>query len=469
MTITRPFSRLRNKIALLLIANAVALSVFCIPLWHVWTGTLLAGRIESLHVIAKRMDAVIEKRGIQVLAMEIDDFVHDDEAAFGILLLLEDPAGKRIAGNLLQAPETPPDEHGLYVIETEVGKRRPTVELIAQPLPDGYRLWVGKDMTKFNQLESIFSRGMLGITVINLLIALVAGWVLRRSMLDRIDMTTRTTKAIMEGDLSRRLRETNTGDEFDVLVRTVNTMLAQLDVLMQNVKHSSNAIAHDLRTPLAELRTDLEQLIMMRPPVHDMLTGIELAISDVDRVIAIFNALLRLAEIDSGTRRSEFKPVNVSTILEETAEFYLPVAEDKGVVLILSAEADLVVQGDWLLLTQAIGNLIDNALKYGGGSPVTLGAKRSQADTVEIFVADNGIGIPSSEKDAVVTRFYRLDQGRTTSGVGLGLALVNSVAKLHGGTLELRQNSPGLRVVITVTGLDNSLSSSRDIDSSSPS
>jgi signal transduction histidine kinase len=228
-------------------------------------------------------------------------------------------------------------------------------------------------------------------------------------------------------------------------------MLEQIDDLVQNVKHSSNAIAHDLRTPLAELRSHLERLVIMRPEPEEMFAAVEVAIADVDRVIAIFNAILRLAEIDSGTRRAAFKPVDVAEVIEEAVEFYAPVGELKGITLTAACSGGLTVRGDALLLAQALGNLIDNALKYAGeGCRVVVSGAYDETDHVDIVVADNGCGIAARDMGKVADRFFRADPSRGSPGVGLGLALVSAVAKLHGGSLILADNAPGLRATVRI-------------------
>lgn len=450
----RQLNPLRNKIIFGLVCNAVLMLIFCIPLWQTWNGTILRARLDSLHLVAARSQTVFEKRGIAALATEIDDWVQNDYGAYGELYQLLAPDGRRLAGNVVAIAPVAPDAHGLFVTTVTVGRRHPPAELIRHALPGGYRLWIGREMTRYDNLEAIFVRGMIGTNLITLLFGLAAAWAGRRSTLDRMDMTNRTMAAIIDGDLSKRLHETHRGDEFDVLARTVNGMLAQLDVLVQNVKQSSNAIAHDLRTPLAELRADLEQLAVMRPPADALLAGIDLALADVDRVMAIFNALLRLAQIDSGTRRAAFKAVDVGLVLEEAAEFYAPVADDRHVRLSAATAPGLVVFGDAVLLAQATGNLLDNALKYGAGGPIALAARRNAHGAVEIEVADRGPGIPDAEKAKVTERFYRLDTGRSTPGVGLGLTLVSAVAHLHGGSFDLYDHAPGLRAVLTIPPVD---------------
>jgi signal transduction histidine kinase len=240
--------------------------------------------------------------------------------------------------------------------------------------------------------------------------------------------------------------------ELDALEQTINRMLEQIEQLLQGVRNVSNAIAHDLRTPLAELRSRLEVLSVTRPPAQEVFAEIEGAVADVDRVIGMFNALLRLAEMDTGARRSGFVQVDVVKVAAEAAEFYQPVAELKGVKLSFQSAGAQTVAGDPLLLAQAVGNLIDNALKFAprNGS-ITVAAAQRAGGAVEIAVSDNGPGIPEAERPRVSQRFYRGDASRGTPGVGLGLSLVEGVAKLHGGALELADNRPGLRASLVVS------------------
>jgi signal transduction histidine kinase len=238
-------------------------------------------------------------------------------------------------------------------------------------------------------------------------------------------------------------------DALEMLTRTVNRMLDQIERLVHSVRNVSNAIAHDLRTPLAELRSRLEELSLMQPSREETFAEVDASIADIDRVIAIFNALLRLAEIDSGTRRSGFVKVNVIEVVTEAAEFYQPIAELKGIAFSFESSGDLLTRGDPVLLAQAIGNLIDNALKYARtNGAVSVVARRRPDRTIEVVVSDDGPGVSDDEKPKVIDRFYRSDASRGTPGVGLGLSLVDAVARLHGGALELHDNYPGLRAVL---------------------
>jgi signal transduction histidine kinase len=228
-------------------------------------------------------------------------------------------------------------------------------------------------------------------------------------------------------------------------------MLDQIEQLVHGVSNVSNSIAHDLRTPLAELRSRLEELSLTRPPPAETFAEIEGAVADVDSVIRIFNALLRLAEIDAGMRRSEFVQVDVADVAAKAVEFCLPAAELKELSLSFQDRGPVLVRGDRLLLAQAVNNLIDNALKYvSEGGAIQVEVVRHSDTMVGIVVADDGPGIPDTEKPKAAQRFYRGDASRGTPGVGLGLSLVEAIAKLHGGALELGDNHPGLRAQMTI-------------------
>ena len=258
----------------------------------------------------------------------------------------------------------------------------------------------------------------------------------------------------MRGDLSHRLDVRSRGDELDTLAQTINRLLEQVEQLVHGIANVSNSIAHDLRTPLAELRSRLEELSLTRPPSPQTFAEIDAAVADVDRVMRIFNALLRLAEIDSGARRSGFVRVDAAAVAAEVVEFYEPAAEQKGVVFSFESIGEAPVAGDPVLLAQAVSNLIDNSLKsVSERGAISVSVGRGVDGAVEIAVADDGPGIPDADKPKATERFFRGDASRGSPGVGLGLSIVDAVAKLHGGVLQLLDNHPGLlaQMVLPVT------------------
>jgi signal transduction histidine kinase len=230
-----------------------------------------------------------------------------------------------------------------------------------------------------------------------------------------------------------------------------NFIDARVRMQLAGERNVSNSIAHDLRTPLAELRSRLEELALIRPSRTQTFAEIDGAVADVDRVIRIFDALLRLAEIDAGMSRSGFVAVDAAELAATAVEFYAPAAELKRVTLEFHGNGPTPVAGDPVLLAQALGNLIDNALKFApDGGRIEVAVQRRPDGAAHLAVRDNGPGISDPEKTKVVERFYRGDASRGTPGVGLGLSLVHAVAKLHGGALELSDRSPGLSALLSL-------------------
>jgi signal transduction histidine kinase len=422
-----------------------ALILFAAPLWHAWQVTVEAGRSEILHADTVRLTDVFQREGAPGLKTFIDARV-GMQIAGDRILLLTDASLHRLAGNLAQWPQDVPAKPGMYTVTANLGGHLTECVFVRTALPGGYNLLVGRDVARFAPLTRHFWSGLAGAIAVLSIVGVLGGVFIRRALLARIDSIRQTVLAIVQGDLSHRLPTLRGGDELDTLSRTINGMLDQIEQLIHGIRDVSNAIAHDLRTPLAELRSRLEELSLTRPTDEETFAEIDGAVADVDRVIRIFNALLRLAEIDTGMRRSGFVQVNANELASEAVEFYLPAAELKDVELSFGSAGPVLVSGDPVLLAQAVGNLIDNALKYAGDrGSVQVDVRHRTDGAVEICVSDDGPGIPDDEKPKVAQRFYRGDASRGTPGVGLGLSLVQAVAKLHGGTLELTDNYPGLR------------------------
>jgi signal transduction histidine kinase len=428
----------------------VALFLFAAPLWYAWQVTMEDGRSEILHADVQRLSEVFNREGAPGLKTFIDTRVGMQLPGERILLLA-DPSLHRIAGNLPDWPRTVPLQPGLYNVTLPLSGTPTESVVVRASLPGGYQLLVGRDVARFAPLTRHFWTGLGGAVAVLSIVGVLGGVLIRQAILARINSLRQTVLAIVKGDLSHRLPTRLSGDELDTLSHTINGMLDQIEQLIHGIRDVSNSIAHDLRTPLAELRSRLEELSLTKPTSEETFAEIDAAVADVDRVIRIFNALLRLAEIDTGMRRSGFVQVNANALAAEVVEFYSPAAEIKDVTLSFTSTGPVMVSGDPTLLAQAVGNLIDNALKYAGehGSVKVEVQTRSDA-AIEISVADDGPGIPDSEKPKVAQRFYRGDMSRGTPGVGLGLSLVQAVAKLHGGRLELADNNPGLRARVII-------------------
>jgi signal transduction histidine kinase len=438
------------NLALSYVALGIAsLVLFAAPLWYAWQVTIQDGRSEILKADATRLADVYRQSGPEGLKSFIDTRVHMQIAGDRILLLT-DAALHPLAGNLAAWPQGLPTTSGNYRIKVDLGPHGVQESLTHVARLGNYVLLVGRDNRLFEPLERRFWYGLGAAIAVLSIAGLLVGIVTRRALLARVHSIERTVSAIIHGDLAHRLPTRQADDELGMLARTINGMLEQIELLVHGVRNVSNSIAHDLRTPLAELRARLEELALMRPTPEATFAQIEAAVTDVDRVIHIFDALLRLAEIDAGMRRSGFVRVDLRELAATAIEFYAPAAELQHVELTLAAGPPMRSLGDPVLLAQALSNLLDNALKYTpAGGHIGIGIERTVRG-VELSVSDTGPGIRAEEKPKVIERFYRGDASRGTPGVGLGLSLVQAISKLHGGALELIDAHPGLKVVMVL-------------------
>jgi signal transduction histidine kinase len=290
-----------------------------------------------------------------------------------------------------------------------------------------------------------------------IVLGLVGGFFVSRRVLSRIDAMTGTAQTIMAGDLSGRLPVAGTGDELDRLADNVNAMLERIEALMRGLKEVSDNIAHDLKTPLTRLRNRCEQALRSATGEASYRAALESTIAESDDLIRTFDALLMIARAESGQARDNMTEFDASEIARDVGELYEPVADEKGIALKIDAPAAAPVRGNRELVSQALANLIDNAIKYAGPSGKVNGAPAeivvragNDGERIALSVADHGPGIPDADRGRVVERFVRLEQSRSEPGSGLGLSLASAVARLHGGELKLEDNHPGLRTTIAL-------------------
>ena len=295
------------------------------------------------------------------------------------------------------------------------------------------------------------------------MIGTIGGLVVARRVLRRVDAIALGARKIADGDLSGRLPLAGTGDELDRLVENLNAMLGRIAELVAGMKEVSDNVAHDLKTPLTRLRSRAEQTLLTGGTSEDYRDALEKVIDDADSMIRIFNALLMIARAEAGAGRDGMTEFDAASVASDVGELYEPVAENRDVIFEGEIDPNLFVHGSRELIGQAIANLVDNALKYGVGSEaepvaerrVTLSAKR-RAGTVEIAVADRGVGIATQDRVRVTDRFVRLENSRSRPGSGLGLSLVAAVCRLHNGELRVEDNAPGLRIVIALPAVRGS-------------
>jgi signal transduction histidine kinase len=271
-------------------------------------------------------------------------------------------------------------------------------------------------------------------------------------MLGRVDAINRTTRRIMAGDLSQRIALKGSRDEFDQLAANLNAMLDQIERLLGGMRQVTDNIAHDLRTPLNRLRSRIEVALLQEPDRAETRALLEATLADAQAMIATFNALLDIARAEAGSERGGFEAVDLTALGRDLADLYRPAAEDKRLTFEYHCAPGLYLRANRHLLAQALANLLDNAIKYTPrGGRVRLLIERGAHGPL-IAVADSGPGIPEAERERVLQRFVRLDGTRSTPGNGLGLSLVDAVAKLHGAELTLTDNRPGLKASLSFRG-----------------
>ena len=445
-SITRSIAwRIAVGYAVLFGASVLALLVFI----YVSTEGFMTRQMEA--VIEAEVQGLAERYrvgGVRGLRALLRDRVQRNPASSSIYLLA-DPGFRVVAGNLSNWPQAargaePWIEFELYTTDETDGREVHRARARHFQLRRGFHLLVGRNLRDYEAMRSAIVRNVAwGVGVAGLLAVAIAWW-LRRSVATRVESINRTARRIMEGELSERIESRGSGDEFDDLVANLNAMLARIETLMEDVRRVSDNVAHDLRTPLGRLRTRLEQL---RDASGDSAPAplADEALREADQMLATFNALLRIARIETRQRRHAFERVDLATVGDDVADLYAPVSESRGIAFRHSGIA-APVEGDADLLFQSLANLLDNAMKYTPeGGAVTLHVT-SDDDSATVVVADSGPGVPPEEREAVLRRFYRLEPARSAPGSGLGLSLVAAVAQLHEAELTLEDNAPGLVV-----------------------
>ncbi|MFN6955349.1 MAG: sensor histidine kinase [Acetobacteraceae bacterium] len=375
--------------------------------------------------------------GLRGIALSIEARMAADRAGTEYYLLAA-PGGQRIAGNLSGVPSEPGWREG--TIRRADGTEAPVL-MLAAPLPGGGALVVGRDLEGVRALEQRLLGGAVWVGGAVLLLGLLGGLLIGRGVARRAAGMDAALAAVQAGDLGRRLAVRPAGDEFDRLAARINATLDRLQALMAALREVTDDIAHDLRTPLTRLRQRLDAAAAA-PSAE----AIAAAQAEADGLLEIFAALLRIAQVESGTQRAGFTRVDLSAIAETVAEVYAPAAEERGQRLAAEIAPAVTIEGDPALLTQMLANIVENAVRHGreGGRIAIALTPR------EVSVTDDGPGIPEAERERVFRRFHRLDSARCTPGSGLGLALVRAVATLHGLTVTLEDAGPGLRVRVSL-------------------
>ena len=459
--LTKLFRTTTFRLSLTYLALFSAAAIVAI-VYIYWNTTVLLSR-----QLNQTIDAELKGLAEQYRAGGLDQLVRtvaDRSATPGnSLYLVADSEGRRLAGNL--SAVTPNLWNSLGPVEFVY--RRPAAGGVENRLafanvfrlPSGYRLIVGRDIEDRRELARLVRSAMLWGLGVMALFGIGGGYWVSRKLLARIDALSDTSRTIMEGDLAGRLPVNGSGDELDRLAQSLNLMLARIEQLMAGLREVSDNIAHDLKTPLSRLRNRVEAAL--REPYGEPVyrEALERTIEEADGLIKTFNALLSIARLEAGAGGDNRESLDVSALLRDVAELYEPVAEERGLVLKAETDPSIFVRGDRQLLGQAIANLIDNAIKYGTAEAAERGpcarpevevSAKANGSMAEIVVTDRGPGVPASDRERVLDRFVRLEASRSEPGSGLGLSLVAAVARLHGGSLRLEDNAPGLRVILAL-------------------
>ncbi len=438
--------RLALVYGVLFALSALALVLF---LWWATAGLLDRQMEAAIRADAQGLTEQWHTGGLEALQSTIEERLAenvDDDAIY----LLTDPSYHPLAGNLTGWPAAVAEDERLYDLMVSRAGFAGLARVQQFTLPDGSLLLIGRDVETRTPLRALLTSALLWSMALLAVLGLVGGLVMQRLFRRMIASISATAGAIAQGDLGRRVRVTGRGDEFDRLAETINDMLDRIGRLMDGVREVSNSIAHDLRTPIARARARLEDAADHATGPQELRAALDRAVTDLDGVTAVFDALLRIAEIEAGTRRSAFADIDLAPVLAELVELYTAPAEERGLTLRYDAPDTLPVHGDRDLIGQAVVNLMDNALKFSPASGIVQIKATYSPAAVSIVVQDSGPGIPASDRTRATERFFRGELARHTPGSGLGLALVEAVAQLHGGTLALKDASPGLRAVLTV-------------------
>lgn len=426
--------------------SAAALAAF---LWWSTAGLLERQTVAAIDADSEALIGQFLQGGPTAVTAAIKDRVAgniDDDA----LYLLVDQNFRVMEGNLNAWPPRMPVDETWGRLKLDRAGVPTLMQVHYFELPGGFHMLVGRDIAVRSQLGVMMEGALLWAAAIAVILGSVGAWAVRGLFRATIADVSATAMAISAGDLTRRVRVQGQDDEFDLLAETINDMLDRITRLMDGVRQVSNSIAHDLRTPITRARTRLEDAAQHATGEAELRAAVERAMADLDGIVAVFQALLRISEIEAGARRSAFAPLDLAPVLVDLVELYDAAAEEAGLTMQATIAPSLPTFGDRDMIQQAVANLLDNAIKFsppGGTIRVSAGTEDT---VVRIEVADQGPGIPEEDRARATDRFFRGEQARSTPGSGLGLALVQAVAQLHGGELRLSDAGPGLRASLLV-------------------
>lgn len=374
--------------------------------------------------------------------------------------LVEDSAGTHLVGEMPAQARLQP---GWVLIDvpqaSEDGDQPEQVRALVSDLGGGLLLAVGDDLGQLTEVEEAIGSAFVWTVGLAALLGIGGGVLLSRAFLNRVDAIARTAEAIIGGDLARRVPVRGTGDDLDRLAGTLNRMLDRIGTLMDSLRQVSSDVAHDLRTPLTRLYQRLEDAQAHARSLPDYKLAVAAALVEAEKLLETFSALLRIAQVEGASPRAGFRDVDLSEVAEAVADAYRPDTEEAGHRLGANIAPGVRVRGDQELLTQALANLVENALRHTPpGTCITIGLAGALGTGTRLTVLDDGPGVSAADLPRLVDRFYRGERSRTTPGNGLGLSLVSAVADLHGASLSLTAAQPGMLITLMFPSVGNRLS-----------
>ena len=381
-----------------------------------------------------------------VQAIEQRSGVEDTEAVY----LLATPTGERVAGNLLEWPAQAAMNGRWTRVKVTLDGEPVSIGARAFRVENRLGLLVGRDLRAQRRFSAALAQSGALAMLAAILLASAAAYLLNRVVMRRIGDIDSTARAIVAGDLTRRIPLRDGADEFGRLAATLNGMLERIEVLVVELRTVTDSLAHDLRTPLTRLKTQIQRSADAELGSPTRREALGAAADEADRLLASFSAMIDMARAEAGGPREQFTAVDLAALVSDVWELHQPLADEMGVGLTFLAEGEPKVLGHQQFLAQLVSNLVDNALKHGvkkgekgGLIDMRVGLEDGKA---VVTVADNGPGVAVDQREAALRRFGRLDAARSTPGSGLGLSLAETLARMHGGELVLEDNAPGLRV-----------------------
>lgn len=396
--------------------------------------------------------------GTSGVEVRIKEMMATDDDGTSIYMFINQKSEK-LAGNMVEWPQDAQAQSAFekdgqwvkfYIDDAHGSPQGIEVRAIIKPLSKWRTLLIGQTLQPVTQMEYLIARTFWASLFLTVAIAFAGAMVMTRSVITRLSVINRSASSIMHGNLSVRIPFVQGGDEFDELSVNLNRMLDRIESLLKSLSEFSTNIAHDLRSPLNRVINRMEAGLRSADPSNPDYQRMENNIHDLQGLVATFNSILKISELEANTEFRPFESCDLCKIVANLVEFYEPYAAAKNIHLRSQAAGQAMVYGEKNLLAQAFVNLLDNAIKFtpeGGQIEINCDVFERFA---EITVADSGTGIPEEFREKVFEKFFRMEQSRNTKGNGLGLSLVAAVARIHGAIVTLEDNHPGLKVIFRI-------------------